>query len=120
MKNWVLNTFKRIECVQYMCDSNEKCFCGRLHQEHFFEKKDGFSIVKCNEKRETLSIGSFRNLTPNVINSQNDESINNKLPSWSFEKNTKKYPTNSFGNLTFQSDDAYKRTSKVTFITLYL
>jgi hypothetical protein len=140
-KSWILNTFNRVECVKYVNERRDRCFCGRLRQEHLFNNESdeySYYVNKYNEKngannhlRDTFSNRSIRsenfdeengNFGIDNLNYDYNETVfsncneTNKKPEiWSIIDCTKKFPTNSFGNLTFQTDDAYKRTAKVFF-----
>jgi hypothetical protein len=133
-KSWILNTFNRVECVKYIHERKDRCYCGQMRHEHLFTN-NSYYVNKYNEQKKTRDTFSNRSVRSENLDDDNnfdgienfnyndDETIHsscnesNKKPErWSIIDCTKKFPTNSFGNLTFQTDDAYKRTAKVLFL----
>ena len=140
-KSWILNTFNRVECIKYMHERKDRCFCGRLKNEHLFNNSNNnnysnasYYVNKYNEQKSSNNLRdtfSNRSVRSKNFDEENDFGIENlnyedddtmfsncneslkKQQEWSILNCTNKFPTNAFGNLTFQTDDAYKRTAKV-------
>ncbi|VBB33429.1 unnamed protein product, partial [Acanthocheilonema viteae] len=106
--NWVEQTFKKRECIQFIPSNRcaDKCGCGRLKRNHVSSRQCSTSWNTPSTERILNATRSDEEAEPEMTGCESEVGLSSKLAKtnekWTIRKHTALFPTDAYGTIEFQ------------------
>ncbi|CAG9538250.1 unnamed protein product [Cercopithifilaria johnstoni] len=106
--NWVEQTFKKRECIQFIPSNRcaDKCGCGKLKRNHMSSRRCSTSWNIPSVERIPNATRSDEEVEPEMTGCESEVGLSSKpaktSEKWTIGKHTALFPTDAYGTIEFQ------------------
>ncbi|EJD74757.1 CBR-GON-2 protein [Loa loa] len=106
--NWVEQTFKKRECIQFIPSNRypDKCGCGKLKRNHISSRQCSTWTIPSTERIQNVA-RSDEEVEQEMTGCESEVGLSVKQPAkgserWTIRKHTALFPTDAYGTIEFQ------------------